>query len=277
MFIAFLIMLREGFEAALIVGILASYIAQTGRSAALPSLWGGVIFAVVFCTGLGVLITLTGSEFPEREQEIFAGCVGLLAIAMLLSMVFWMRKAGRSIRQELQNRVDAVVKPKGSRWNFALAASAFLITGREGVESVVFLIATLQQSTGWAVPIGAISGLIGALLLGYAVFKCGVQLNMRRFFRWTGVFIILVAGGLLTNSLAHFHEAGVWNVLQSTAFDLSNVLPSDSLLGVVLGGMFGYRDAPTVGEIVAFLVFTIPALALFLMPNPSVPSPRAVA
>ena len=267
MFIAFLIMLREGFEASLIVGILASYMVQTGRAAALPSLWAGVAAAIVACLVLGVLITVTGSEFPQAQQEFFEGCVGLLAVVMLISMIFWMRKVGRTIKKDLQDKVDAAFESSQSKWNWPLAISAFLVTGREGLESVVFLIATFQQSSGLAVPIGALLGLAGAAALGYGVFKGGVKLNMRSFFRWTGVFIILVAGGLLASAFKHFHEAGIWNLMQGQAFDLSNILPSDSLVGVLLGAMFGYRDAPTIGEVVIYLVFVIPALILFLMPQ----------
>ena len=136
------------------------------------------------------------------------------------------------------------------------------------------MIAILQQSTDATVFVGGALGLLGAAILGYLVFKGGMKLNMRAFFRWTGVFIILVAGGLLSGVLVHLHEAGVWNSLQQQAFDLSNVLPSDSLLGVLLGGMFGYRDAPTIGEIGIYLIFTIPALILFLMPQTPVPAPK---
>ncbi len=270
MFIAFLIMLREGFEASLIVGILASYLVQTGRSSALPSVWTGVIVALIASVAVGVLIMLTGSEFPQAEQELFESAVGLLAVFMLTSMVFWMRKVGRTIKQELQSKVDAALKTSTTTWSFALALSAFLVTGREGLEAVVFMIAIIQQSTDWTIFAGAALGLLGAAALGYAVFKGGMKLNMRAFFRWTGVFIILVAGGLLSGVLVHLHEAGFWNLLQQQAFDLSNVLPSDSLLGVLLGGMFGYRDAPTVGEIGIYLLFTIPALVLFLMPQRSI-------
>jgi high-affinity iron transporter len=274
MFIAFLIMLREGFEASLIVGILASYLVQTGRSSALPSVWAGTILAIIASVVVGVLITLTGSEFPQAEQEFFEAIVGLFAVGMLTSMVFWMRRVGRSIKQELQDKVDAALKTSTTKWSFALAASAFLVTGREGLEAVVFMIAILQQSTNWTIFAGGALGLLGALGLGYAVFKGGMKLNMRAFFRWTGVFIILVAGGLLSGVLVHLHEAGVWNLLQQQAFDLSNVLPSDSLLGVLFGGLFGYRDAPAVGELGIYLVFTIPALILFLMPHRMTAGPR---
>ena len=272
MFIAFLIMLREGFEASLIVGILASYLVQTGRSSALISVWTGVTVALIASVAVGVLITLTGSEFPQAEQELFESAVGLLAVFMLTSMVFWMRKVGRTIKQELQSQVDAALKTSTTTWSFALALSAFLVTGREGLEAVVFVIAIIQQSTDWTIFAGGALGLLGAAALGYGVFKGGMKLNMRAFFRWTGVFIILVAGGLLSGVLVHLHEAGFWNLLQQQAFDLSSVLPSDSLPGVLLGGLFGYRDAPTVGEIGIYVLFTIPALILFLMPQPSLPA-----
>lgn len=278
MFISFLIMLREGFEASLIVGILASYLVQTGRRSALPSVMAGVTAAIVVSVIVGIIITITGSEFPQAEQEMFESAVGLFAVFMLISMVFWMRKVGRTIKKELHDKVDAALqKAHSSTWSWALFATAFLVTGREGLEAVVFMIAILQQSTDATVFIGGALGLICAAILGYAVFKGGMKLNMRAFFRWTGVFIILVAGGLLSGVLVHLHEAGVWNMLQTQAFDLSNVLPSDSLVGVLLGGLFGYRDAPTVGELGIYLIFTIPALILFLMPQTAAPAPKTVS
>ncbi len=272
MFIAFLIMLREGFEAALIIGILAGYLVQTGRTKALPSLWLGVVAALVMSLALGLAIDWTGAEFPQRQQEIFAGLVGLVAVVMLLSMVFWMRRAGRTIKKELQDKVDKSMQSKSSGLNVSLAFAAFLITGREGIESAVFLIAVIQQSVGLSVPIGAALGLLGATALGWAVFKGGMKIDMRRFFRWTGAFVILVAGGLMAGTLKHFHEAGIWNYLQSTAFDFSSVLPSDGFVGTILGGMLGYRDAPSVGEVVVYLAFTVPALILFLRPHSGAPS-----
>lgn len=267
MFIAFLIMLREGFEATLIMGILASYLVHTGRSKTLPSLWIGGTAALAISMVLGVALQLTGTEFPLRQRELFEGSVGLIAVGILVSMVFWMRKAGRSIKKELESKIDSSLKTQVSGWNWSLALLAFLVTGREGFEAAVFLIAVIQQSPGPVVPVGAVLGLITAAILGWAVFKGGMRIDLRRFFRWTGAFVILVAGGLLASSLNEFHEAGIWNYLQATAFDLSAVLPSDGIAGTLLGGLLGYRDAPSVGEVVAYLGFVIPALILFLMPN----------
>ncbi|MEO6607426.1 MAG: iron uptake transporter permease EfeU [Aestuariivirga sp.] len=274
MFIAFLIMLREGFEATLIIGILASYLVHTGRQKALPSLWIGAGVAVLLSAAAGVAIQWAGMEFPQREQEFFEGLVGLVAVGMLVSMVFWMRRAGRSIKKELEAKVESSLKTQISGWNWSLAVVAFLVTGREGLEAAVFLIAVVQQSPGPAVPLGAALGLVCAAVLGWAVFKGGMKIDLRRFFRWTGAFVILVAGGLVASSLNAFHEAGLWNYLQATAFDLSTVLPSDSLIGTLLGGLLGYRDAPSVGEVLAYLAFTIPALVLFFMPTSAPARPK---
>ncbi len=261
MLIPFLIMLREGIEAALIVGIVASYLAQTGRAQMLPRVWAGVGLASVLCLALGVGLDLASAEFPQAQQEFFEGAVALIAAAVLTSMVFWMRKAARSIKGQLHDSVDAALRPGGSGWG--LVGLVFLAVGREGLESVFFLLATFQQGEGWTLPAGALLGLLCAVGVGYAIYRGGVRLNLRVFFRWTGVFIIFVAAGLLASGLRAFHEAGVWNGLQATAFDLSGVLPNDAIAGTLLAGLFGYSDTPTVGEVLVYVAYLIPALVLF--------------
>lgn len=263
MFVAFLIMLREGIEAALIVGIIAGYLKQTGRERALPAVWLGVGLACALCLALGIVLNAVGAEFPQKAQELFEGSVALLATAMLLSMVLWMGKAARSIKTQLREQIDVALRP-GDRRGLALACMAFLAVGREGLESVFFLIAAVQQHVGIGVPIGAALGLLGAFVFGVGIYRGGLKINLRRFFRWTGVFIIFVAAGLLAGALRAFHEAGLWNVLQTTAFDVSALLPTDGTLGTLLAGIFGYQDAPTVAEVIAYLGFLLPALILFL-------------
>mgnify|MGYP005809892701 CR=1 FL=1 len=264
MLVPFLIMLREGMEAALIVGIVASYLGQTGRSGWLPAVWAGTGLAAALCLVLGVGLDLASAEFPQREQEMFEGAVGFIAVIVLTSMVFWMRKAARSIGAELRQTVDRALPP-GSGSGLALVAMVFLAVGREGLESVFFLLATFQQNVGAAVPIGALLGLGAAVLIGYAIYRGGVRLNLRHFFTWTGVLIVFVAAGLLAGALRALHEAGLWNGLQGTAFDLSNVLPADSVVGAVLAGLLGYSDTPTVGEVLIYLLYLIPTLLLFAM------------
>jgi high-affinity iron transporter len=261
-FVAFLIMLREGTEAAIIVGIVSSYLAQTGRRQWLPAVWIGIIGAIVACVALAAGLNAAGAEFPQRQQEMFEGCVAVIAVVMLTSMVFWMRKAARSIASDLRASVDAALS-RQNRSGFALASLAFLAVGREGLETIFFLSAIVQQSHGRSILIGAALGLICAFGIGSAIYVGGTRINLRRFFQWTGVFIIFVAAGLLAGAVRAFHEAGIWNGFQGATFDLSNILPADGILGTLLGGFFGYQEAPTVGELVAYFGFLIPVLALF--------------
>ena len=261
MLIPFLIMLREGIEAALIVGIVASYLAQTGRRRVLPLVWAGVALATVLCLAVGVGLDLASAEFPQAQQEFFEGAVAVIAAGVLTSMVFWMHKAARSIKGQLHQSVDAALLPGGSGW--ALVGMVFLAVGREGLESVFFLLATFHQGEGWSMPAGALLGLLCAACVGYAIYRGGVRLNLRLFFRWTGVFIIFVAAGLLASGLRAFHEAGVWDGLQATAFDLSGTLPNDGVAGTLLSGLFGYSDMPTVGEVLVYAAYLIPALLIF--------------
>jgi high-affinity iron transporter len=260
--VAFLIMLREGTEAAIIVGIVSSYLAQTDRRQWLPAVWVGVIAAIAGCTALAIALEIAGAEFPQRQQEMFEGCVALIAVAMLTSMVFWMRRAARSIGSDLRASVDAALSRRGSG-GVALAALAFLAVGREGLETIFFLSAIIQQSQGWSIPIGAGLGLVCALGIGLAIYVGGTRIDLRRFFQWTAAFIIFVAAGLLASAVRAFHEAGLWNRLQESTFDFSNVLPADGLAGTLLGGFFGYQAAPTIGELVAYLGFLLPVLLLF--------------
>jgi high-affinity iron transporter len=263
MLVSFLIMLREGVEAALIVGIIAGYLSQTGRRQWMPLVWIGVAAAALLCLGLGIFLDLVSADFPQREQELFAGVVGFLATGLLTSMVFWMRRAARSIKANLQGSIESALAEEGR--GLALVAMVFLAVAREGLESVFFLLATFQQSIGLAAPIGALGGVLVAAGIGYAIYAGSLRLDLRRFFRWTGVFILFVAAGLASGSLRALHEAGLWNGLQTIVFDISAVLPEDGLLGSLLSGILGYRDAASLGEVVLYVAFLLVTLPLFLL------------
>ncbi len=265
MLIPFLIMLREGIEAALIVGIVASYLHQTNRSNWLPAVWAGVISAALLCLGLGIGLNAASAEFPQREQEAFEGLVALVAVVMLTWMVLWMSSTAHSIKAELHDKVDAALAADGRLHGVALVGMVFLAVGREGLESVFFLLATFQQDVGWAVSVGALLGLAGAVAVGWAIYWGGVRIDLRRFFRWTSVFVLFVAAGLLASAVRAFHEAGLWNGLQRHVWDLSEVLPGDSPLGTVLAAFFGYQDAPTLGEVLAWIGFLVPAMILLFI------------
>lgn len=264
----FLIMLREGIEAALIVGIIASYLRQTGRRAWLPAIWVGVLLAIALSLFAGAALLMASAEFPQKTQEAFEAGVGLVAVGVLTWMVFWMRRAARSIKAGLQADVDrAMAAGGGASW--ALIGMAFLAVAREGLESVFFLLAIFQQSSGAAAPLSALAGVIVAVILGFAIYWGGVRLDLRRFFRWTGVFILLVAAGLLASVLRNLHEAGVWNLAQERVFDLSHTLPVSGAVGTVLSGLLGYHDSPTVGEVIVWAVYLAITLTVFLRPAPA--------
>lgn len=283
MLVPFLIMLREGIEAALIVGIIASFLRHTGRARLMPAVWAGVFLALGLSLFVGAGLQWMAAEFPQKQQELFEGLVGFIAVGMLTGMVFWMRKASRSIKGELQASVDKALSTSGSA-SWALIGMVFLAVAREGVESVFFLLAIFQQSSGWSAAAGAFLGVALSVLLGIGLYKGGVRINLRQFFRYTGIFILVVAAGLLAGAVRRLHEAGVWNQLQQVVFDSSGVLPEDSPLGVILGGLLGYMHAPVVGEVLAWALYLAVTLVMFFWPvkaapavagAPAAPSPAA--
>ena len=268
MLAAFLIMLREGIEAALIVGIMAGYTVRRGNAKALPAIWAGVLAAVAASAVGALILTRTGQELPERAQEIFEAGIALIAVALLLSMALWVRRAGRGLKTEIEHALDQSLESNTGRWSSALFLSAFLIVGREGLESAMFLVAITQQTSGPGMLFGALAGIAASVLVGFAIFRLGLKINLGRFFRITGAFVILVAAGLAAKAVHHLHEAGIWNSLQGTAFDLSGVLPTDSILGSVLAGLLGFNPTPSWGEVIVYLAVLIGAGYLFFRPLP---------
>ena len=264
-------MLREGIEAALIVGIIASYLRQTGRGEWMPAVWIGVFLAAALALFVGGGLEMVSAEFPQKQQELFEGLVGLLAVIILSSMVFWMRKVARSIKHELHESLDAALAGSKNQ-TYALIGMVFFAVAREGLETVFFLLAIFQQSEGVGAPLGALLGLIIAVGIGFAIYKGSMRLNLARFFRWTGLFILVVAAGILANSVQALHEAGLWNHFQTVVFDISSILPMDGPTGSVLAGMFGYQDAPTASVLTVYLAYLIFALVLFFLPQPRVVS-----
>lgn len=271
MLVPFLIMLREGIEAALIVGIIASYLKQTGRGQWMPAVWIGVLLAGALALLVGGGLELIAAEFPQKQQELFESVIGFMAVIILSSMVVWMRKVARSLKTELHGSLEQALA--GSRnQTLALIAMVFFAVAREGLETVFFLLAIFQQSEGFGAPLGALLGLLGAIAIGLALYRGSLKLNLSQFFRWTGLFILVVAAGILANSVRSLHEAGVWNSLQEVVFDISATLPMDGPVGSVLAGMFGYQDAPTVSVLGAWALYMAFALILFFLPGKPAPA-----
>ena len=276
MLATFFLMLREGLEAALIVGIIAAYLVKIGRRDALPKIVTGVVAAGGLSIGLGILITATIERVPLAVKETLEGIAALLAVGVLTWMLFWMRRQGRAIKGELEHGVDLALTSGSTR---ALVGLAFLAVIREGVETVLFLIPVLSfNGTGLDVLLGGVLGLAISVGVGWAIFAAGVRINLRRFFTVTGTVLIFVAAGLVAFAIAEFGEAGLFPNA-GAAFDLNGVLPDHGPLGSVLRGLFGYRSAPTPLELIGYVAYLVPVLVLFVVDRPLIrrPAPPAVA
>jgi high-affinity iron transporter len=265
MLAAFVIMVREGLEASLIVVIIAAYLKKTGRQDLLRPMWIGVAAAALLCAVAGVALQLANQELPQAKQELLEACVGFAAVAVLTWMIFWMRRAGKAIKGELEAKIDtaAAVQMPGAAAK-ALIGMAFFAVLREGLESALFLLAAFQQG-GSAAGIGAVLGLAVAIGLGVALYYGSIHLDLRKFFTWTGGVIILFAAGLLAQSVRSLHEAGIWNSLQGTAWDWSNVIANGSTGGNILRGLIGYQATPTWGEVIVYWAYLIPVAFLFFV------------
>ena len=261
----FVITLREGVEASLIVGIIAAFLVKEGRRDALRQMWVGVGIAVVLCAIVGVGLDLLGEELPQKQQEGLESIVGVIAVAMITYMIIWMSRHSRGIKAELEGEAASALA-RGS--TMALVAMAFLAVLREGFETSVFLLAAFQDSTDTtAAGLGAVLGLVGALLIGLALYRGGVRINLSRFFRVTGVILVFVAAGLLATAAHTAHEAGWINSFQSQAIDLTWLVQPGTISGSLLTGMLGLQPSPTEVEVVVYLAYAIPMVLFVVWPD----------
>jgi high-affinity iron transporter len=269
----FVIGLREGFEAALIVGIIAAFLGQRGERQALRYVWFGVVLAVAICAAAAVGLYLIGLSLPFREREIMEGILALAAVAGVTYMIVWMRGHARALKQTLESEA-AHALVTGSSW--ALVGMAFLAVLREGLETAVFMLAAFQSSnapllTGF----GAVLGVIAAIGLGYAIFRGGLRINMARFFGLTGFVLVLVAAGLLATAVHDLAEAGVISLGQQPALDLSWLITPGTIQAALLTGLLGFQPVPSVAELAVWLAFAVP-MSLFVLlphrPRPATPS-----
>jgi high-affinity iron transporter len=267
-------MLREGLEAALIVGIVAAYLVKIGRRDALPKIALGIASAIALSVVIGIAVILTIEELPEIVQATAEGIAALVAVAVLTWMLFWMRRQGRAIKGELEHGIDLAIS-NGS--TLALVTLAFVAVIREGVETALFMIPVLSfNGSGIDTIAGGLLGLAVAVGVGWAIFVAGRRINLRRFFTVTGTILIFVAAGLVAFAIHEFGEAGLI-ANAGVAFDLTGVLSDTSPLGSVLHGLFGYRSAPTVLELLGYVAYLIPVLVLFLLDRPLLRRPVVAA
>lgn len=259
------ITLREGLEASLIVGIVAAFLVKEGREDSLKYMWIGVGIAVVVCSAVAIGLRVADDQLPQRQQEGLETIVGLIAVAMISYMIVWMRRHSRDLKGDLEVSA-AQALAMGS--TAALVVMAFLAVLREGFETAVFLLAAFQDSADTtAAAIGAVLGLLAAIVLGYAIYRGGVRINLSRFFRFTGFVLVLVAAGLLATAVHTAHEAGWFNSLQAQALDLTWLVRPGTITGSLLTGMLGLQPAPTVGEVLAYLLYAVPMSIYVLWPQ----------
>ena len=258
----FVITLREGVEAALIVGIIAAFLVKEGRSEAMRQMWAGVAIAVVLCAAVGIGLDVIGRQLPQKEQEGLETIVGLIAVATISYMIIWMTRHSRGIKAELEGEAASALA-RGS--TMALVAMAFLAVLREGFETSVFLLAAFENSTNTtAAGTGAILGLVGAIAIGVGLYRGGVRINLSKFFKITGLILVFVAAGLLATAAHTAHEAGWINSFQSEAVSLRWLVQPGTVTESLLTGMLGLRPAPTQIEAFAYLAYAVP-MALFVL------------
>jgi high-affinity iron transporter len=267
--------LREGLEASLIVGIIASFLAKNGRRDALRASWIGVVAAVILCLGIGIALVTLSRDLPQQAQESLETVVGAFAVVMVSFMIVWMGKHARTMKRELEGAAAEALQ-RGSA--SALVAMAFLAVLREGFETSVFLVSVIQESgNATSATIGAFVGIVIAVVIGYGIYRGGVRLNLARFFTITGVVLVLVAAGLTMTVLHTAHEAGWINIGQGVAVNLSWLVRPGTVLASLLTGVLGLQPKPTVLEAAGWLLYAVPMLAYISWPRSQRPRPAVTA
>jgi high-affinity iron transporter len=258
----FLIGLREGLEAALIVGILIAYVKKIDRRDVLPKIWVGVAVAIAISLGLGAVLTYGAYGLSFEAQEIIGGTLSIVATGFVTWMIFWMTRTAKNLSSTLRHEVDTHLA--GAGWGLVLVA--FLAVGREGIETALFIWAAVQATGSTTLPIlGAAAGILLAVGLGYLIYRGAIRINLTRFFTVTGFFLIIVAAGVLSYGVHDLQEAGVLPGLNNLAFDVSQAIPPSSWYGTLLKGTVNFSPATTWLEAIAWLAYVIPVLTIFIL------------
>ena len=261
MFANFLIGLREGLEAVLVIGILVAYLVKTGRRDLLPRVWVGVAIAVAISLAAGAALTFGPKGLSFEAQEAIGGTLSIVAVAFVTWMIFWMARTARSLRGELEGRVDTAIIAGGA----SLVLLAALAVGREGLETALFLWAAAKATGSSTQPLaGGALGIAVAIVLGILIYRGAVKINLATFFRWTGGVLVFVAAGVLAYGIHDLQEANILPGLNSLAFDVSSTIPPSSWYGTLLKGTFNFSPRTTWLELTAWVVYVVPVCWLFL-------------
>lgn len=264
---SFLLALREGLEAALLIGIVLGALTKLNRPELKRSVWQGVAVALGFSLLAALALYLVGAEFAGSAEEIFEGTAMLLAAGILTWMIFWMQRQSRTLKSELETDVRRAVLRGGKGAVFSLA---LLAVGREGLELALFLIATGMATTAAQTLVGALAGLALSIVLGWLFFSSTRRLNLRAFFQVSNVLLVLFAAGLVAHGVHEFNEAGVIPSVIEHVWDINGILDERSVLGSLLTALFGYNGNPSLTEVAAYLAYfaLLPLLGRVLNPAP---------
>lgn len=259
----YLIGLREGLEASLVVSVLVAYLVRTGRQGYLRYVWAGAAVAIALSVAVGAFLELTSASMSFEAQEAFGGLMSIVAVVFVTWMIFWMKRASRTIARELQGRLDTAVAVGGT----AVVLVAFVSVAREGLEtSVFFWTAAKAAGTTWTPVLGFSLGLLTAVVLGVLLYRSAVSINLGTFFRWTGLLLVFVAAGVLAYGIHDLQEAGVLPGLTNLLFDVSEQIPPSSWYGTLLKGVFNFSPETTVLQGIAWTAYVVPCLVLYLRP-----------
>ena len=271
----YLIGLREGLEAALIVTILIAYVVKINRRDVLPRIWLGIGLAVGLALGIGALLTYGTYGLSFTAQETIGGVLSIVATGLVTWMVFWMLRTARDLKGHLQGNIDKHLAGAG----LGLVLVAFLAVGREGIETALFIWAAVQATGATTMPLlGAALGILTAVGLGALIYAGMLKINLARFFTYTGAILIVVAAGVLSYGVHDLQEAGILPGLNALAFNVSAAVPPDSWYGTLLKGTLNFSPATTWLEMFAWLAYAVPTLTLFITKSrQGRPSARPVA
>lgn len=250
---SYLLSLREGIEAALIVGILLGAVRQIRRNDLVPVIWLGTLSASVLSILSAVLLTMFGLEMKGPGEAIFEGFTMLIAAGLLTWMIFWMSRQSRFLKANIEADIHRASQ-FGQR---AIFFVAFIAVLREGIELALFLTASVFVSTSLQTTVGAFLGLGTSILLGWSIFASTVRLDLRRFFQVTGVMLVLFAAGLFAHGVHEFVEVGWLPAIVEHVWDLNALISKESMLGQLLGALFGYNPSPTLSEMIAYVAYFI--------------------
>jgi high-affinity iron transporter len=263
---AFVTLLREGFEATLLVAIVLAYLAKIGRKEDIRQVWYGVGAAVAVSVVVAGALFVTAGELEGTAEYIFEGTAMWVAVGFLTYMVLWMRRESRTVAQGIRRGVDSAVETGG---RLAMVSLVFVMVVREGIETGLFIFGITQTSTPLQVALGAVLGIAAAVALGYAVYAGGKRINLGTFFKVTGVLLILVAAGLLAHGVAEFQEAGLlpellplWNVSGAP------VVGEELLVSELLTALFGWDPEANLLEVIVWAAYLLAVGYAFLRPHP---------